>query len=124
MGLPVYRIDTNNPDPTSAINAFLWCMNKARSLGMTPPTEHILAEAMFRGSVSCMFYTSGQTGTMSLVCDEGSLTDDDSFEFMMELAKRRKLRLQERKKAEQEEREASAVQELEAAPAKDTPNDR
>ncbi len=89
---PEVMVDTSNPDPTKAIDAFLWCMVKARELGMSPPTEHVLAEHLFRKSAKVIFYSS-MSGLTSLVMDEEAMDDigdDDMFDFMMSVLKRRK----------------------------------
>lgn len=91
-------LELDSPDPTKAINAFLWNMSKARSLGFMPSTEHIMAEHFFRGDVRIVFYSSSG-GVISLCADDDALDSDDSFEavkFIMErVAARRKGRREE-----------------------------
>lgn len=83
-------IDLNDADPTEIINAFLHVMNKQRSLGLCPRTEHALAEHLFRGDASIVFY-SNAGGILSLV--ESKDTDaDDVHDTMMFLLERRKAR--------------------------------
>jgi hypothetical protein len=36
-------VNCQSPDPTNAINGFLWNMARARELGFTPSTEHVMA---------------------------------------------------------------------------------
>lgn len=85
---PIVTVNTVNPDPTDAINAFLWTLQKARELGMSPPTEHLLAEHLFRKDVKIMFYTNSG-GIWSLVMnDEAELDEDDMFDLYTELVSR------------------------------------
>ena len=101
---PIITVHTINPDPTNAINAFLWCMSRARDIGMSPPTEHALAEQLFRKDARIMFYSS-MNGVASLVMDDeaaGELADDDTFDFMISMLRRRAERAKARR-AEQAE---------------------
>lgn len=101
MTYPIITINTSNPDPTNAINAFLWCMAKARELGMMPPTEHILAEHMFRRSAKIIYYSS-MSGVTSLVMDEEAadgLEAEDALDFAIAVMKRRKERHREKRAA-------------------------
>lgn len=110
---PTITIDTKNPDPTEAINAFLWCMTKARELGMLPPTEHTLAEHMFRKDAKLIFYSSAG-GITALCMDEDALDDDDAFEMIEFVAARRKKNL-----AAKREREREAAQGIETGSSDD-----
>jgi hypothetical protein len=92
------QVDRDNPDPTDAINAFLWNMNKARSLGFTPSTEHIMAEHLFRGDVRLIFYTS-LGGVVSIIADDDALDADDTFDTVKFMFERIKARKQRRKAA-------------------------
>jgi hypothetical protein len=89
-------VDCGSPDPTNAINAFLHNMNKARSLGMIPRTEHVLAEHLFRGDAKVIFYSSLK-GVMSIVADDEILSDDDDLEFLKWIVERKKAHLQRRR---------------------------
>lgn len=104
---PAITVVTSNPDPTDAINAFLWCMAKARELGMMPSTEHVLAEHLFRKDASLVFYSSSG-GVTALCMDEDALSDEDTFEMLQFVAERRRKRLHEKREAE-----ALAAQEAE-----------
>lgn len=89
---PIITIDTNNPDPTKAINAFLWCMNKALELGMVPPTEHTLAAHLFRKSAGVVFYSSAG-GVTSIVLDNeqvGDELDDEMLDMAVQIIRRRR----------------------------------
>lgn len=108
---PVITVDTRNPDPTQAINAFLWCMAKAKSIGMLPPTEHTLAEHLFRKSANLIHYSS-MSGVTALCMDEDAMTDDDQLEMLQWIAQRRVQRVRERKARE---REAATTQGIEAS---------
>jgi hypothetical protein len=93
---PTIAVQTQNPDPTPAINAFLWVMPKIRSLGMTPKTEYTLAEHLLRGDAKIIFYSSAD-GVISLVQSEASINDEDAFDMLEFVMRRRKKRLQERR---------------------------
>ncbi|SES09009.1 hypothetical protein [Sphingobium sp. YR768] len=69
---PNIVVQTANPDPTMAVNAFLWVMNRIRSLGI---------------------------GIISLVQDQESVDDEDAFEVLEFIMARRKKRAQERRDA-------------------------
>jgi hypothetical protein len=88
-------VDCRSPDPTNAINGFLWNMYRAKELGFTPSSAHMMAEHFLRGDVSLVFYSSSG-GIISLAADDDALDNDDSFEmvkFIMErVAARRKAR--------------------------------
>lgn len=92
---PNIMVQTSNPDPTMAVNAFLWIMNKIRSLGMVPKTEHTLAEHLLRGDAKIIFYSSAG-GIISLVQDQESVDDDDAFDVLEFIMERRKRRATER----------------------------
>jgi hypothetical protein len=95
---PAITVATWNPDPSNAISAFLWCMAKARDLGMVPPTEHTLAEHLFRKDAKLIFYSSCG-GITALCMDEGALSEEDSFDMLLWVAERRKKRLAEARAA-------------------------
>lgn len=95
---PTFQIDTRNPDPTVAINAFLWTMAKARELGMMPKTEHQLAAELLSGDARCLFY-SNSGGVQSIVMDDDALSDDDAFEMIIWIAERQKKRRKEKREA-------------------------
>lgn len=108
---PIITVDTNNPDPTNAIIAFEWCLAKARELGMSPPTEHHLAELLFRQQAKIMFYSS-MNGVTSLVMDEAAaddLLDDDTIDFVMSILRRRAKARREQKEREAEEATAQGM---------------
>lgn len=86
-------VDTANPDPANAIHAFLCCMNKARSVGFSPPTEYLLAEHLFRRDVRVMLYSCGEKGKFSICMDDWSLSDEDDLEMILWFAERRRRRL-------------------------------
>ncbi len=94
MYYPKFTIDTSNPDPTQAISAFLWTMAKARELGMLSPTEHSLAEHLFRKDARTILYLNSG-GICSLVMDDEAL-DDDTFEQVLEVFVRQRRRWRER----------------------------
>jgi hypothetical protein len=104
-------IDLDSPDPTNAINAFLWNMNKARALGFTPPNKWTIAEHFLRDDVSLVFYGAGG-GTIVLGADEVALDDKESWAFVMQLIER----VTERRKAKREAESAAAPPPTEAAP--------
>jgi hypothetical protein len=95
-------VDCNSPDPSNAINAFLYNMNKARALGFTPSSAHMMAEHFLRRDVSLVFYSSAG-GIISLAADDETLDSDDAFEavkFIMErVAERRKRKREAAKEA-------------------------
>jgi len=101
-------VDIDDADPADAINAFLHVLNKQRSLGLSPRTEHLLAEHLLRGDAQIVFYSSGGGGCIALAQDEQSLNDEDAFETVMFILERRKKRLQERRAREAEA--ASAIE--------------
>lgn len=91
-------LELDSPDPTKAINAFLWNMNKARSLGFTPKSEHVLAEHLFREDVKLIFYSSAN-GVISLCGSEDVLDEDDSVEILKFVVERRRESIRKRKAA-------------------------
>lgn len=100
-GYPVITINTRDPDPEMAINAFLWCLHRARDLGFVPPTEHCLAEHLFRKDAKVIFYSSS-SGVTSIVMDEASLNnldEDDTFEFITNMLQRQAQRRREKRNA-------------------------
>lgn len=90
MTHPMITIDTNNPDATKAINAFLWCMLKQRELGLVPPTEHTLAEHLFRKDIRLMLYSGGVKGKLAICMDDIGLSDEDDIELIEFFAERRR----------------------------------
>ena len=96
--VPTITVQTSNPDPTPAVNAFLWVMSKIRSLGMIPKTELTLAEHLLRGDARIIFYSSAG-GIMSLVQSDESIDDEDALDVLEFIMERRKKRLQERRTA-------------------------
>ena len=87
------------PDPTTAINDFLWSMSKARSLGMTPCTEHTLAEHLFRRDAKVILYSS-MNGVMALVGDDDLFEADDDLLLLRLAAKRKRERTRRAKAVE------------------------
>lgn len=105
---PIITVDTANPDPTTAINAFLWCMTRARELRLMPPTEHGLAEHLFRETASVIFYSS-MRGVVAIVGDDDLVNDDDDLEFIKFVTERKQKALKERR-----EKAVAAVAEIAA----------
>lgn len=105
------QVDLDSPDPTDAINAFFWNMNKARALGFTPPIRWTLAEHFLRNDASLVFYGPGG-GTMVLDADDMALTHEDSWEFVKFLIER----VTERRKAKLADAPSG---EIEEAPVKE-----
>lgn len=95
MQYPTITVHTSNPDPTLAINAFLWVMGKIRALGMQPKTEHTLAEHLLRGDAKIIFY-SNEDGVISLVQKDKSIDDIDAYEVLEFIIERRKKRAREK----------------------------
>jgi hypothetical protein len=116
---PVYRaptelmVDCRSPDPTNAINGFLWNMNRARELGFLPSNAHTMAEHFFRDDVRLVFYSSA-FGTIALCADDDALDADESFEVIQLVIER----VKERRRKLREEREAASA--IEAASAGET----
>lgn len=96
--MTVISFEADNADPTWAIHAFQRSMDKVRSLGLVPRTEHVLAEHLFRGEANLLFYSSAN-GVMSLILDDSDLADDDPFEFIMFVMERRKKHHAEKRRA-------------------------
>lgn len=91
-------IDLDNADPTAAVNAFLHNLNKQRSIGLTPRTEHVLAEHLLRGDAKIIFYSS-MSGILSICMDDtaqNDFDDDATFDLVMNVLRRRS----ERRKAQ------------------------
>jgi hypothetical protein len=80
-------VDTHSPDPTNAINGFLWNMHRAREIGFAPSSEHMMAEHFLRGDVKLVFYSSAG-GILSFAADEEALDSEDSFEMMQFMIER------------------------------------
>jgi hypothetical protein len=94
-------IDLNDADPADAINAFLHVMNRQRSMGLCPRTEHTLAEHLFRGDASIVFYSSAG-GILSLV-ESRDIDPDDAHETIMFLLERRNARARKARAAAAEQ---------------------
>jgi hypothetical protein len=106
-------VDCRSPDPTNAINGFLWNMNRARELGFAPSSAHTMAEHFFRNDVKLVFYSSA-SGTIALCADDDALDADESFEVIQLVMER----VKERRRKLREEREAASA--IEAATAGET----
>lgn len=114
MTFGTVTVHTGNPDPSWAVHAFCRVMEKARSLGFVPRTEHVLAEHLFRGEAKVVFYTGGGSGgILALVESEDGLDADDAYEIHMFIAEKQRER--RRRKAAQaiEARDERAVTESE-----------
>lgn len=81
------QIDLDSPDPTEAINAFLWNMNKARSLGFTPPYKWVVAEHFFRDDVSLLYY-SARGGALLFNAKDETFDSEESWDFLRTLMDR------------------------------------
>jgi hypothetical protein len=106
------QIDLESPDPTDAVNAFLWNMRKAKELGFVAPNKWMMAEHFFHGEVGLVFYSSSG-GTIALAADEAALDSDDSFEVMKfvmgRVAERRKAKRQKKSESPAENSETRTL---------------
>jgi len=84
---------TTDPNPAQPILAFLWSLDAARKLGFTPPTEHVLAEHLFRKNAKILFYST-MDGVFSLVSSEPYVDEmhDEIIQLIANQGRRRRQR--------------------------------